>query len=75
MSQIRSISTRQCVLDAAVTEFWTHGFRGASVRKICAAAGASSNAITYHFGSKENLYKEIFERFAVLQLENAHSAL
>ena len=75
MSQTRSITTRQSILDAAVSEFWEHGFRGASVRDICARAGASSNAITYHFGTKEKLYQEILGRFAALQLERAQTAL
>ncbi|WP_114284395.1 TetR/AcrR family transcriptional regulator [Candidatus Halocynthiibacter alkanivorans] len=75
MSQSRSITTRQSILDAAVAEFWAHGFRGASVRDICARAGASSNAITYHFGSKEKLYQEILDRFAALQLEQTQTAL
>ena len=76
MSQIQSTNTtRQSILDAAVTEFWAHGYRGASVRNICACAGASTNAITYHFGSKEKLYQEILDRFAALQLEQAQSAL
>ena len=61
MSQLRSITTRQAILDAAVAEFWTHGYRGASVRDICARAGASSNAITYHFGSKEGMILALFE--------------
>ena len=75
MSQSRSITTRQTILDVAVSEFGEHGYRGASVRKICARAGASSNAITYHFGSKEKLYQEILDRFAALLLEQAQTAL
>jgi len=75
MSQLRSISTRRSILDAAVSEFWEHGYRGASVRDICGRAGASSNAITYHFGSKEKLYQEILDQFAALQLEQAQTAL
>jgi len=75
MSHSQTISTRQSVLDAAVSEFWEHGYRGASVRDICRRAGASSNAITYHFGSKEKLYQEILDRFAALQLEQAQTAL
>jgi len=75
MSQSRSITTRQSILDAAVSEFWEHGYRGASVRDICGRAGASSNAITYHFGSKEKLYQEILDQFAALQLEQAQTAL
>jgi AcrR family transcriptional regulator len=75
MTQSRSITTRQSILDAAVTEFWEHGYRGASVRDICARAGASSNAITYHFGSKEKLYQEILDQFGALLLEQAQTAL
>ena len=75
MSHIRSITTRQSILDAAVTEFFAHGYKGASVRDICARAGASSNAITYHFGSKESVYREILDRFAALLLEQTRSAL
>ena len=58
-----------------MAEFFAHGYRGASVRDICARAGASSNAITYHFGSKEQLYREILGRFAALQFEQAQATL
>jgi TetR/AcrR family transcriptional regulator len=75
MSYSPTISTRQSILDAAVSEFWEHGYRGAAVRDICARAGVSSNAITYHFGSKEKLYQEILDRFAALQLEHTRAAL
>lgn len=75
MSQSKNITTRQAILEAAVSEFWAHGFKGASVRDICAQAGASSNGITYHFGSKEKLYQEILDQFAALQLRQTQSAL
>lgn len=71
MSQSRSHDTRQAVIDAATSLFSQHGFRGASVREICARAGASANAITYHFGTKEGLYNHILDSFASLQLEHA----
>lgn len=75
MSQSKTITTRQAILDAAVAEFWEHGYKGASVRDICAQAGASSNAITYHFGSKEKLYQEILDSFAALQNEQTQAVL
>jgi len=75
MSHIGPITTRESILDAAVPVFWAHGYRGASVRDICARAGASSNAITYHFGCKEKLYQEILDRFTALLLEQAKTAL
>jgi AcrR family transcriptional regulator len=75
MSQTQPINTRQSILDAAIAEFWEHGYRGASVREICKRAGTSSNAITYHFGSKKKLYQAILDRFVALQLEHTHTAL
>ena len=67
--------THQLIVNAATTLFAKHGFRGASVRKICALAGVSANAITYHFGSKELLYQHILNRFNSLQLEHAKTTL
>ncbi len=75
MSHTPNITTRQSILDAAVSEFWTHGYKGASVRNICSRAGASANAITYHFGSKEKLYRAILDSFATLQNEKTQSVL
>ena len=71
----RSISTWQSILDAAIPEFLEHGYRGASVRSIASRAGASANAITYHFGGKEALYREVLSTFATLQSEQVKSIL
>jgi AcrR family transcriptional regulator len=75
MSQYRSVGTRQCIVEAATALFSKHGYRGASVREICTRAGVSANAITYHFGSKEQLYRYILNRFNSLQLEHTKTAL
>ena len=55
--------------------FSQHGYRGSSVREICSRAGVSANAITYHFGSKEKLYRHILDSFASLQFEHAETVL
>ncbi len=55
-------ATRERILDAAERLFARHGFEGASVREITAAAGCNVAAVNYHFGSKENLYREVFRR-------------
>ncbi len=75
MSQIRSIGTRESIVEAATALFSEHGYRGASVREVCSRAGVSANAITYHFGSKERLYRDILDSFASLQLEHAKTVL
>ena len=45
------------------------------MRTICEAAGASSNAVTYHFGSKQALLTEIVEDWTSEQLELAERVL
>jgi AcrR family transcriptional regulator len=55
-------ATRERLLDAAEDLFGEHGFDGASVRAITAHARANLGAVTYHFGSKEELYLAAFFR-------------
>jgi AcrR family transcriptional regulator len=47
------------LLRAARRLFASHGYDGTSVREITAAAGANLGAITYHFGSKRELYNQV----------------
>jgi TetR/AcrR family transcriptional regulator len=51
--------SRQRLLDAAAEEFATHGFAGASVDRIAAAARINKAMLYYHFGSKARLYQDI----------------
>ncbi|MBZ6075451.1 TetR/AcrR family transcriptional regulator [Microvirga puerhi] len=51
--------TRQALLDAAIAVFSEKGYEGASVREITREAHANQAAITYHFGGKEGLYREV----------------
>ncbi len=55
--------TRQSIMDAANEEFGQHGFKGARVERIAAAAGVNHSLITYHFGSKKGLYDALAERW------------
>lgn len=63
--------TREMILEAATEAFAELGYTAASVREICGRVGASPNAINYHFGSKQELYREIIDGFASEQLELA----
>ena len=55
-------STRDNLLAAAIRIFARKGYRKATVREICNAAGSSNvNSINYYFGSKDLLYREILE--------------
>ncbi len=66
--------TRQRVLEAAGQVFAEQGFRAATVREICAKAGANIAAINYHFRDKEGLYREVMTYAAGIALESQASA-
>lgn len=55
-------STKQRILGAAEALFAEHGFAGASLRQVTAAAKVNLAAVNYHFGSKDNLIEEVFRR-------------
>ena len=57
-----NFSTRERILGVAETLFARHGFAGASLRQVTAAANVNLAAVNYHFGSKENLIEEVFRR-------------
>lgn len=54
-----SEQSRRRLFEAAAREFAAHGFAGASVDRIAAAARLNKAMIYYHFGSKAGLHGEI----------------
>jgi len=54
----RSTRTRQALLEAARDCLRRLGLRGTTSRAIAAAAGVNLGAITYHFGSKDELVSQ-----------------
>ncbi|MDF3832340.1 TetR/AcrR family transcriptional regulator, partial [Cupriavidus basilensis] len=55
-------SKRERVLQAAERLFAEGGFDGVSMRDIAAAASVGLPLIVYHFETKRNLYRAVFER-------------
>lgn len=53
----RKAETRERIVKAAIDCFTEHGFNGASTRDIAKAAGVGQGLVTYHFESKEALWK------------------
>lgn len=57
----RPAETRRRLIEGSMRLFAEHGFKGVSVRDIAGAAQANVAAVSYHFGSKQGLYRTIFE--------------
>jgi TetR/AcrR family transcriptional regulator, regulator of cefoperazone and chloramphenicol sensitivity len=53
-------STKERLLDEAEALFAEKGYNAVSVREIIAAANCNLGAINYYFGTKKNLYLEVF---------------
>jgi len=56
------IDTRERILRAAEALFVEQGFAGTSLRTITARAKVNLAAVNYHFGSKEDLIRDVFQR-------------
>ena len=54
----KSDITKARIMQAAVREFTALSFRGVTLRDIARAAGVTMGAISYHFGSKADLYRD-----------------
>jgi hypothetical protein len=60
--QVRSASTIERILDAALVTFRAEGFRGAGIAAICKAAGISPGNLYHYFDSKEDIVAAIVAR-------------
>ena len=68
--QQRSLTTRAAILDAAIAEFAERGFEGASIRAIADRLGLQHPLITYHYRSKDVLWRAAAEHaFAQIRTE------
>jgi TetR/AcrR family transcriptional regulator, transcriptional repressor for nem operon len=56
-------SLRDDILDAGLKLMFRLGYQGATVRDICAAAGAPHGSFTNHFRSKEAFAREVLDRY------------
>src|SRR6202162_1550486 len=59
--QQRSVETRAAILNAAIAEFAERGFEGASIRAIADRLGLQHPLITYHYPSKDILWRAAAE--------------
>ena len=67
--------TRVLILDAAEKLFSEHGLDGVSMRDIAVSAEVTLALVNYHFGSKDKLYRAVFERRIVPISSSRRAAL
>lgn len=71
----RQDATRARLLEATLGVLATHGVARATSREIAAAAGVNLQAITYHFGSKDELVAQALVHAVRSWIEPARTAL
>jgi AcrR family transcriptional regulator len=55
-------ATREAILEAACLVFGEKGFYKATHAAICRTAGVNNALINFHFGTKDGLYRTVWER-------------
>jgi AcrR family transcriptional regulator len=59
---IRGVSTKEDLLEAALTLFSTLGIEATSTQAVCDAAGVTKPTLYHYFGSKSGLIDAVLER-------------
>ncbi|MFF8392661.1 ScbR family autoregulator-binding transcription factor [Streptomyces sp. NPDC016172] len=59
LKQERAVRTRNVIMRAAAELFDEEGYEGASVTRIVKRAGVTLGAMYFHFGSKQDLAREV----------------
>ncbi|MEL6686802.1 MAG: TetR/AcrR family transcriptional regulator [Pseudomonadota bacterium] len=63
------------ILDASERLFAEHSYDGVTLRQIAKMADVDVALTHYHFGSKDGLFRAVFERRAIILNEARHDAL
>jgi AcrR family transcriptional regulator len=68
-------TTRQLILEAAVTSIEKYGLEKATTRRIAKEAGTNLASINYHFRTKDDLIAEALSMTIQHMLEDVHAAI
>lgn len=66
---MKTKSTKDQILDIAERHFAIYGFAGTSLRGIIKEAKVNVAAVAYHYGTKEELFNAVIQRFAMPVVE------
>ena len=75
MRLVAKPSLRENILNAGLQVMLQSGYQTASVRDICAAAGAPHGSFTNHFQSKEAFAQEVLDRYFAYNQRLVNEAL
>lgn len=67
--------TSERILNVAERHFALYGYAGASLRAIMKEAGVNVAAVAYHYGTKEDLFAAVVQRFAAPVVQKQLSRL
>jgi TetR/AcrR family transcriptional repressor of nem operon len=56
--------SREQILDRATEEFWTRGYRAASMNSLVRAIGATKASVYAEFGDKDGLFEAVLDHYA-----------
>ncbi len=59
---VEELGTKERLLEVATELFAARGFAGVSVRDLAGGAGINVATVSYYFGGKEGLYREVVRR-------------
>ncbi|HEY2024554.1 TetR/AcrR family transcriptional regulator [Paraburkholderia sp.] len=64
-----NMNQRENILDAAEVDFSQRGYAGTSLKEVAASCDVTQALITYYFGTKQQLFEQVFLRRATLVSE------
>jgi AcrR family transcriptional regulator len=73
-TEARQAATRERILTSALDQLAAGGYASSSIQAIAGRAGVATGSVYRHFGSKHELFTEVFRRAAARELRVVEAA-